>query len=263
MLQYALPLGVFTYSAYKLMIRRVYDEHAEVYEPPSTSIVMCSLNEEGFIEKALRSLEEQNVRRMYPERFELIIVDSASEDRTVEIAEGYADRVIQSPRGKLTARDMGIAQARGDIIVAVDADCAYAPNWLNVLLQYFNDDYVVAVTGPRLVDPEEGFGWTILGVWMTLADVGPFGLRITGQNSAFYKQAYYDVGGFDLSIPQQNVHEMVREEEIDFARKLRQLGRVPVAWDAPCFTSLRRIRFVGHGKRYQQYLQQRVSGERF
>lgn len=265
---YGSVFGLLTTGLYRFMTMRVFDERASVYEPPSTSIVMCSLNEEKFIERALKSIQEQNIIKEYPEKFEFLLIDSHSEDRTVEIAKKYSWKVIDAPRGKLTARDIGFKEAKGKIVVSVDCDTYYPPNYVNLVLRWFNDPDVVAVVTPRLVDPEENVLAAGLSVWMSLADVGPLllgGMRAPGQGIALYRQAYFDAGGFNLNIDQLNVHEMVREEEIGFAARLRRLGRVPVDWQAPCFTSLRRVTVIGllKGKEYKSYMEERMKGKRF
>lgn len=251
---------------YKFMTRKVFDRLAVPQEPPFTSIVMCALNEEGFIAKALESLEDQNVRCCFPNHFECLLIDSNSKDATVAIAEDYDWTVYQAPRGKLTARHIGMEKARGDIIVSVDADTFYPPNWLNLMLRWFKRPDVVGVVAPRLVNPEENALASYLSALMSLADVGPLlagGMRMPGQGAALYRAAYFEAGGFNLAINQLNVHEMVREEEIRFAMKLRRLGRVPVDWQAPCLTSLRRVMGMGKGKKYEQFTKERLNGTRF
>jgi glycosyltransferase involved in cell wall biosynthesis len=258
--------GLSTVGLYKLMTARVFNREDVVFEPPFTSIVMCSLNEEFFVEKALESLEDQNVISEFPDKFEFILVDSHSEDKTVDIAEDYGWTVYQAQKGKLNARDLGIRKAKGDIVFSVDCDSIYPPNWCNLMLQWFRQPDVVGVVAPRLVDPEENMLATYLSVWMSMIDTGPLlagGMRAPGQGMAMIKQSYFDVGGFNLNINQQNVHEMVREEEIRFAMKLRRLGRVPVSWMSPCFTSLRRVMGVGKGEKYKKWTAERLRGERF
>lgn len=261
------PFGLSTISLYKFMTAKVNDRFAEVYEPPSTSIILCSLNEEAFIADALESLENQNVRRCFPDKFETLLVDSHSEDRTVEIAEQYGWKVHQAKRGKLNARHLGVEKAKGEVVVSVDADSRYGINWLNLMLRWFSTPDVVGVVGPRLVKPEEGIGNTAFSVWFSLFDVGPLllgGMRMPGQSAAFYRDAYFEVGGWDLSIDQQNVHEMITEEEIRFAMKLRRLGRVVVDWQAPAFTSARRASWIGRNREgYKHWRQERLRGERF
>jgi glycosyltransferase involved in cell wall biosynthesis len=258
-------LAVSTVGIYKFMTARVSNRRDQVFGPPHyTSIVMCSLNEEGFIERTLQSLEDQNVLTENPTSFERILIDSHSEDETVAIAEDYGWKVYQAPRGKLTARHIGMEKAEGKIIVSVDADTFYPPNWLNLVLRWFRQPIVGVVT-PRLVDPTENLAVSYVSTWLSLMDVGPLlagGMRAPGQSVALYKQAYFDVGGFDLNINQRNMHEMVREEEIRFAMKLRRLGRLPVEWQAPCFTSLRRV-YTSKGAKYEKWRRERLKGERF
>lgn len=260
-------LGLSTVGIYKLMTARVFNREDVVFEPPYfTSIVMCSLNEESFIERTLQSLEDQNVVRENPTSFERILIDSHSEDDTVAIAEDYGWKVYQAPRGKLNARHLGFEKAKGEVVVSVDADTWYGPNYLNLILRWFRRSDIVGVVAPRLVDPTENLAVSYISTWMSLIDTGPLligGMRAPGQSMALFKQAYFDVGGFDLNINQQNVHEMVREEEIRFAMKLRRLGRVPVEWQAPCFTSLRRVVGVGKGEKYAKWTRERLNGERF
>jgi glycosyltransferase involved in cell wall biosynthesis len=266
----AVGVPVFAFSTvalYKGMISQVFNSEDRVAEPSfTTSIVMCTLNEEGFIEKALKSLEEQNVVKAYPEKFDYILIDSNSTDGTVEIAKEHGWKVYEAPLGKLNARHVGMEKAKGKVIVSVDADCFYPPNYLNLLLKWFRHPDVVAVVAPRLANPEESMFFSYVSVWMALVETGPLligGMRAPGQSMALYRQAYFDVGGFDLNINQQNVHEMSREEEIRFAMKLRRLGRVPVEWRAPCFTSLRRVKFIKKGEAYERWQNERLLGLRF
>lgn len=263
-LGYSGLFGVTTLTAYKFLTAKVNDENAEIYTPPSTTVMMCTLNEEKFIQKTLETLRNQNVADAYPDCFEWMLVDSNSQDNTTGIAEDYGWTVYQAPRGKLTSRHLGIEKAKGEVIVGVDADSAYGKNWLNLILRHFQNSRVVGVVGPRIADPQEagplGSGFSI---WLSLVDVSPIaGLRMPGQSSAFRKDAYYQVGGFNLDINQQNVHEMVREEEIRFAWKLRKLGLVIVDMQAPVFTSIRRTLFF-RGKQYEQWRIERQSGQRF
>jgi len=264
LLVYGGLFGLTTLTAYKALTSKVNDETAEVHEPPSTSIILCTLNEEGFIENALKSLENQNILRDYPESFERVVVDSNSDDDTVAIAEDYGWTVLQAPRGKLNARHLGVEKAKGQVIVGVDADSLYGINWLNLLLRHFKNSRVVGVIGPRIGNPEEGIIQAGISVWLSLIDLGPIaGFRMPGQNCAFRKEAYYKVGGFNLDIDQTNMHEMVREEEIRFPWKLRQIGIVVVDVEATVFTSMRRTLLIRRSQHHRQWTQERARGERF
>jgi glycosyltransferase involved in cell wall biosynthesis len=255
---------VSTISAYQVLTSQVLNRSAEVSKPPFTTIMMCTLKEEGFVEKAIRGLEDQNIVTQYPDCFERIIVDSNSEDNTVAIAEDYGWNVIQAPRGKLTARHIGIEKAKGKVIVGVDADTRYGCNWLNLMLRHFQNPRVVGVIGPRIGDPEEGILLSGMSVWLSLVDLSPIaGLRMPAQSGAFTKEAYYKVGGFNLDINQQNMHEMVREEEIAFPMRLRRIGLVITDLQATVFTSMRRTLLMPGGQHFVKWRQERSQGLRF
>jgi len=84
------------------------------------SVIVPTYNEEKNIERCLKSLENQTIPR---NKFEVIIVDGQSKDRTVEIAKKYADKVIQQKsKGVGGARNDGVEIARGNIIAVTDAD---------------------------------------------------------------------------------------------------------------------------------------------
>lgn len=83
-----------------------------------------------------------------PLDFEILVVDDASTDRTAEIVEQFAAecwqcpvRLVRSPenRGAGAARKKGIRQARGEIIVMLDADGTYPAAAIPELLRYFPD----------------------------------------------------------------------------------------------------------------------------
>ena len=82
------------------------------------SIIIPALNEEELIEKTLLSLKKQNYRPI-----EIIVVDNGSTDRTKEIAEKYAAKVLfLAKRGASRARNFGAKMARGKHLIFLDAD---------------------------------------------------------------------------------------------------------------------------------------------
>jgi len=231
------------------MMEKVDQWNFPLTEPPTTTILMPTYNEAPWIKATLESLEKQNVRVAYPERFELIVVDSASSDGTREIAANYADKVIITPRGKLTSITVGIREAKGDVIVAVDGDCRYYVNFLNLLLRHFEDSSVVAVSGSELITHPWNYTlYSVILEWI-LMSVNP---RMMGRGSAYSKEGFYQVGGFNLSIDQFNLWKMVEEEEFHFQRKLRTVGRYVHDLQATVFTTPRRMVCVLGGK-YKQF----------
>jgi len=258
----AAGFGLFSWLTNKLygnMTDSAYNKYAKVYEPVSTvSIVIPAFNEEDYIEATLRSILSQNILFKYKDYFECIVVDNESTDRTPQIAKQYC-QVISAPRGKLNARHAGIKFASGDIIVSCDADTYYPPNWLNLLIYHFRKPGVVAVYSPHL---SQGSGLYKIGmIWYS----NLVHSTMSGSSSAFLRNAYFAVNGFNLSIDQFNRQEIQIEEEMVFPAKLKTLGKVVFELKACCFTSGRHlyIKVERQERTKSKYAQEIERGERF
>lgn len=103
---------------------------------PFISIIVPVYNGEKTIEKCLRSIRNQD----YPnDKYETIVVDDGSQDRTCAIAKKLADRVVKHRInfGLRRARKSGIKTAKGEIIANVDSDVLIKPNTLSKIVDYF------------------------------------------------------------------------------------------------------------------------------
>ena len=85
-------------------------------QEPRLSLCMIAKNEEAFIGDCLASIREIVD--------EIIVVDTGSTDRTIEIAESYGAKVFHYPwQGDFaSARNESLAHASGDWILVLDAD---------------------------------------------------------------------------------------------------------------------------------------------
>jgi rSAM/selenodomain-associated transferase 2 len=81
------------------------------------SIIMPVLNEEAILDTQLTRLLQQCTHQDY----ELLLVDGGSTDRTVEIAQQYA-QVINAPRGRARQMNAGASAATGDVLLFLHAD---------------------------------------------------------------------------------------------------------------------------------------------
>ena len=120
---------------------------------PFISIIIPVKNEEMVIEKCLQSLKQLD----YPiNKFEVIIVDGLSADKTVEIAKNYKAKVITNHLQTVApGRNLGFLETKGELIAFSDADCVMDKNWLKNSLQYFQDKNVGGVGGPNFI-PKNG-----------------------------------------------------------------------------------------------------------
>jgi cellulose synthase/poly-beta-1,6-N-acetylglucosamine synthase-like glycosyltransferase len=195
----------------------------EPVEPPRrVSVVVPGWNEPSeLLEISLSSLRNQTVAKAYPHLFDYIFVGCEGVD--LSIPEKYGYRILCAPKGKLKARHLGIQHSAGEIIVAVDSDSYYGPNWLNLVLQPFHDPGVVGVAAPTWQGVLEPVAHGFSALF--------YSSKLSGRGSAFLKEAYYRAGGFNLAV--DDLYEesgdtsiLVLEEEVGFAERLKRLGRV-------------------------------------
>lgn len=86
------------------------------------SIVIPVLNEEKYLPILLNTLVDQTDKN-----FEVIVVDGKSDDKTVEAANSYKDRlnlrvVVSEKRNLAHQRNLGGNEPKGDYVVFVDSD---------------------------------------------------------------------------------------------------------------------------------------------
>jgi rSAM/selenodomain-associated transferase 2 len=81
------------------------------------SVIVPVLDEAPGVRAALAALAPLRARG-----HEVIVVDGGSDDATVDLARGAADRVITAPRGRASQMNAGAALADGDVLVFLHAD---------------------------------------------------------------------------------------------------------------------------------------------
>ncbi len=98
------------------------------------SVVIPAYNEEKVIAECIETLLAQT----YPEK-EIIIIDDGSSDKTVEIIKSYPVKLLQQNHmGPGAARNLGAAQAKGKILVFVDADMTFDKKFIFELVKPIN-----------------------------------------------------------------------------------------------------------------------------
>jgi len=112
---------------------------------PTFSIILPIYNAGKTIESCLDSL----LRIDFPtERYEVILVDNGSIDGSLEIMRRYPFRIVrESVKNSFSARNCGIRNSTGDIIVLTDSDCVVDPGWLKAFEASFSDNEVMACGG--------------------------------------------------------------------------------------------------------------------
>ena len=204
------------------------------------SVVIPTYNEEKNIGRCLSALNEQTIPR---EDFEVIVVDGQSTDKTVEIAQKYADKVIQQvSKGVGGARNDGVRIASGDVIVTTDADCVPYSEWLEVVLEHFEDENMIAVTG--FLDPfdvetlskYEAYLYRLL-FWVSNHLLSVFAMtgyyHLCGANSAFDRDAFLEIGGYQ---------DLPYSDDVEIYKRLKPKGKMVLDNRMKVYYSIRRIK---------------------
>jgi len=106
---------------------------------PLVSVIMNCYNGERYLREAIESVLNQN----YP-NWELVFFDNASTDGTAEVVREYSDLRIRYFRGEETiplgaARNLAIAEVRGEYIAFLDSDDRWLPEKLALQLRCFDE----------------------------------------------------------------------------------------------------------------------------
>jgi GT2 family glycosyltransferase len=197
------------------------------------SVIVPCRNEERFIGRCLDSI----IASTYPKsHLEVLVADGRSEDRTREIVAEYAAQYpwirLLDNHGRIapTALNAGIRDARGDLIVRMDAHAVYPPEYLTQLVTAIEETGADNVGG-RLVTLPGDSSLTARAIARAVSH--PFGVgnayfRIGARTrrwvdtvpfGCFRRELFYRVGMFD--------EELVRNQDDEFNfRVVRRGGRV-------------------------------------
>jgi rhamnosyltransferase len=168
--------------------------------PPSISIVLPTKNGAASLPALLDALARQRVDAP----FEIVVVDSASTDGTVELMRGRADRLIGIPADQFDhglTRNRGVQEASGELVVLMVQDAVpVSDSWLSALTAPLLADPQLAGTFARQqARPDAGaLAHHYLAGWMAASDVPrTFSIDDAAAFEALDPRARLDRCGFD------------------------------------------------------------------
>ncbi|MBI3004390.1 MAG: glycosyltransferase [Ignavibacteriales bacterium] len=217
---------------------------------PFVSVVVAARNEEMNIMTCLESV----TRQTYPaEKFEIIVANDDSSDRTAEICNDFAARYSNiraftvkedsKLRGKANALAQAIDMTKGEVVLITDADCEVPATWVEYTAKRFSLEVglVGGMTMQKATKTFEGIqslDWAyILGVASSSVAWG-LHLGSIGNNLSFRKEAYDAVGGYrEMKFSVTEDYTLV--QSIINTKKWKYLYPVDpqlLVWSKPCTT---------------------------
>lgn len=152
--------------------------------PIQATVIIVSFNDETIINDCLKSVLDQDFPR---DQYEVIVVDNASKDRTVElIRSGYSEvKLIESPvnLGYPAGMNKGLEVAQAKRVVMLSSDTVVPHGWLSALLRPMDEDSMVKVTHAAMVIPgnpgySEGLAARTKPEYATYHDMSRHGLIV-------------------------------------------------------------------------------------
>ncbi len=111
------------------------------------SVIVPVFNGAKKIGMCVSALQRQKTER----RYEIIVVDDGSTDRGLKQIQGNGFRVFkQVNQGPAAARNLGVAEARGRIVLFTDADCEPQEDWIEQMVRPLEDPCISGVKGSYL-----------------------------------------------------------------------------------------------------------------
>ena len=194
-----------------------------------TSIIIACRNEEKHIKKCLDSLIDQNC---HESNNEIVVVDGMSDDKTREVVKKIQ---ILNPKSNIKLLDnpkrfnsfgfnIGIKEARGDIIIIFGAHSTADKNFISKNIEYLKKTQADCVGGPI-----ETIGKSFVGKIISFVLSSPFGIGgakfrysqkegyvDTVAYGAYEKDVFEKIGLFD--------ERLIRNHDIEFNTRLIKSG---------------------------------------
>jgi cellulose synthase/poly-beta-1,6-N-acetylglucosamine synthase-like glycosyltransferase len=183
------------------------------------SVVVPVRNGEKVLPRCLGSLLEQTVSRS---DYEIVVVDDGSTDRTFQVARDFGVRLVsQPPQGPSVARNRGVEEALAPIVLFTDADCAPARDWIERMLEPFEDPEVAGVKGTytsgqksltaRFVQREYESKYERMAAFPVIDFIDTY-------SAGFRREAFRAAGGYDPA------YETASVEDQEFSFRLHERG---------------------------------------
>ncbi len=183
---------------------------------PFVSVVIANRNGSGTLAACLKAATGDD----YP-HYEVIVVDDASTDDSVEVIEQYPCRLVRlgTKGGASKARNSGAEAARGEVIFFTDADCVMPPGTIQRAAAAFQKHPDKVTGGTYSTEPyDPGFFNRFQAVFVNFSETKrPRPDYIATHAMVIGKSVFENSGGFNEDF-------MPILEDVEFSHRLRARG---------------------------------------
>ena len=199
------------------------------------SVIICTYNREKYLYNVLKSIAEND----FPaDQYEIVLINNNSTDRTEEECRRFVEdfpevrfRYFVEPRQGLSyARNRGLTESKGDIVVFVDDDALVNKAYLQTYADFFDRHPEIEAAGGPIIPQYE----TSEPAWMShytkalitgYKDLGdkarefPKGDYPGGGNAAYRASVFQKVGLFNVELGRKG-DSLIGAEEKDIFDKM-------------------------------------------
>ncbi len=190
---------------------------------PFISVVIPNRNGEATLPACLGAATGSD----YP-RYEVIVVDDASTDRSVEVIEGFHIRLIRldKQKGASAARNAGAEAAKGDVIFFTDADCVMPMDTLGTVASVYKKHPEAVIGGTYSTEPgdppggsgKQGFYNRFQAVFVNFSETKRIPPDYIATHAMVISKKQFEAsGGFDEEF-------MPILEDVEFSHRLKAKG---------------------------------------
>jgi len=200
------------------------------------SVIVCTYNRAVYLPRTLEHLAKQSADNSL---FEVLIIDNNSKDQTAQIAQDFISRYpkVQSKyflelnQGLSHARNRGIKEAQGTVLIFIDDDAFVRPNYIQNVNDYFSNHANVSAIGGKIIPVYEAEEPQWMSKYLlplvAALDLGDSPKRFTGAkfpigaNMGFRKEVFEKHGVFDVNLG-RNAEKLEGGEEKDLFNRLKK-----------------------------------------
>lgn len=203
------------------------------------SIILCTYNRDKYIYNVLQSIAQND----YPcNQYEIVLVNNNSTDNTESECSRFQTDYphiqfrycIETNQGLSYARNRGIQESKGDILVYVDDDALVNQEYLHTYAEFFEKNPDIAAAGGPIIPKYE----TTEPAWMShytrqlvtgklyLGDKErefPKSAFPGGGNAAYRKSVFDKIGFFNVELGRKG-NSLIGAEEKDLFDKMTTIG---------------------------------------
>ncbi|WP_456474773.1 glycosyltransferase family 2 protein [Candidatus Pyrohabitans sp.] len=184
------------------------------------SVVIPNRNGSATLDACLRSVFASDYSN-----FEVIIVDDASTDASVEIIKRYPCRLIKLERqlGPSVARNLGAEKSKGEVLLFIDADCVLARDTLKLVNRAMsNGAHVIGGTYTKIPPFSQGFFSIFQSVYVNYCETKHEEADYLATHClAIDARLFRQSGGF---IRNSLMGHTTSVEDVEFSHRLKRSG---------------------------------------